>query len=248
MNLGKFIEITDKDGWRKEFPLQKSLVHIGCDVRNDIVLAPSRGGGVALRHLQLVAVQGGDVAYRAVNLGDIDISLGASGEKALAPRSATEIVDGDRMQIGDFALIFHFEGGGARLGTTPRLPSQQSSASIGLGLLLSPTSLDPQRPLDGTITVRNVGNMPGVQFRLELEGLDEDCYEMGSGPILFPNAEKSVALRLYHPRRSEMPAGSHEIRIRATAPDAYPGETAIVSQEIEILPYYSHVLRLLTVD
>jgi hypothetical protein len=78
-----------------------------------------------------------------------------------------------------------------------------------------------------------------------LEGLDEASYEMGPGPILFPNAEKEVFLRLYHPRKSHPPAGAHLIRIRASAPDAYPGQSAVESREVEILPYRHHTLRLL---
>jgi hypothetical protein len=68
------------------------------------------------------------------------------------------------------------------------------------------------------------------------------------GPILFPNAEAELALRLHHPRSPEMIAGSHRITIRATAPLAYPNEFAEVTRVIEIVPYFSHKLRLIPIE
>jgi hypothetical protein len=264
MDAQNQVEITDKDGWRKEFPLQKTLIHIGSDPRNDIVLETSRGAGIATRHLQLIAVPGSR-GYRAINLGDRDISLGDSGNRFLLPRSAVDIADGDCLRLGEFSLVFHVgEAGAVRpasvtareavargvvgepAGTGPR--REKSSASIGMRLSLPQAALDPGSPLEGMITVRNLGNEPGVQFRLEVEGLDADCCEVGPGPILFPNVEKGVPLRLYHPRRSSLLAGRYQIHIHATAPEAYPGESVTISQEIQVLPFYSHALRLAAID
>jgi hypothetical protein len=107
--------------------------------------------------------------------------------------------------------------------------------------------LHPEKPLQGIVTVHNRGNMPGVQFRLEIEGLEADAYEIGPGPVLFPNVEKGVALTVHHPHRPEPRAGTHSIQIQATAPEAYPGERASIHQELEILPYYSHTVRMVKV-
>lgn len=248
MDLGNHVEIVDRDGWRKEFPLQKPLLYIGSEAGNDIVLQASRGGGVVARHLQLIAAQGNTAGYRAVNLGDTELALGQAEERRLLPHSAMDIADGDRLRLGEFVLTFYL-GGVAAVGPTIAAPgSEGASVSMRLRVSLPRKELDAATPLEGLITVRNAGRMPGVQFRLELEGLDEDCYEMGSGPILFPNVEKGVYLRLYHPQRPGLPVGPHKIVIRATAPDAYPGESVTVSREVEILPFYRHSLRLLTMD
>jgi hypothetical protein len=48
------LEVIDKDGWRNEFRLEKTIVHIGSDPRNDIVLERGRGGNVAPLHAQLI--------------------------------------------------------------------------------------------------------------------------------------------------------------------------------------------------
>ena len=101
----------------------------------------------------------------------------------------------------------------------------------------------PDHPLTGSITVKNLGNQTGVQFKLEVDGLDPKYYEIGPAPILFPNVEREIYFHLRHPRSPELPAGDYRITIRATAPEAYPGEAAMVSQMIRILPYYSHEVR-----
>jgi len=267
MDRGNRVIITDKNGWERELPLQKNLIHIGSEPRNDIVLELGRGSGVAPRHLQLISVQGDGQRYRAINLGNTDILLGESGDTVLSPRSSADIVDGAQLRVGDFTLTFHLTGsvrqgvsqqtaayeGQATArpvaqGAFPDTVKEETSDVIGLKLILPWAPLDPERPLEGSVVVHNLGNKPGVQFKLEVEGLEPDCYEMGPGPILFPNVEKAVFLRLYHPRGPRPVAGEHHIRIRATAPEAYPGASAAVSQEIQILPFYNHSLRLMTVD
>jgi hypothetical protein len=230
-----YIVVTNQDGWRKEFLLEKNLIYVGSTPDNDIVLGFEQGRGVAPRHLQLIAMPGG---YRAVNLSDSNIVI---GDGQIEPRFAVDVDDGTDLVLGDFDIIFHFD---EVVGTSSTSPSN----AIGLRLSLPRTVvLDPEQPVEGTVTVRNLGTESGVQFHLELEGLDEDNYEMGPGPILFPNAEKDVFLRLYHPCKPHPPAGQHFIRIRASAPDAYSGQNAVESREVSILPYYHHTLRLLDV-
>lgn len=266
------VTITDRDGWQKTFSLEKSLIQVGSDARNDIVLDVQRGGGVAGRHLQLIAARGPQPGYRIVNLGDQPVVLDEAQENALAPHAFLEVADGQRLRLGEYVLAFQI-GVGARqaerdaVGPVPvrgpeaqrptqmpgggpeaQPPAESSSGAIKLRLSLPNMALEPDWPMEGIITVRNVGNEPGVQFRLEVEGLLPECCEIGPAPILFPNVEKKVTLRLHHPRGRGPAAGQQQIRIRASAPDAYPGETVVVSREIEILPYRSHSIRLYSVD
>lgn len=270
------VEITDRDGWRKQFPLEKSLLHIGSDARNDIVLETRRGGGVAPRHLQLIIMPGAS-GVRAINLGDRDITVGEARGRPFSPRSALDIVHGDQLRLGDFCLAFHLEtvASAAQAAASPGVApvpaakvaaergpvarpidvlepeiigAESASSHIGLRLSLPQAAVEPDLPLDGMITVRNLGDEPGVQFRLEVEGLAPDYYEVGPGPILFPNVEKGVYLRLHHPRGSGLAAGRHRVRIHASAPDAYPDERVSVSREVEIVPYYRHTLTLAVVD
>jgi hypothetical protein len=154
--------------------------------------------------------------------------------------------------VGDFILLFHLQTSQAE--SLDFLPSveagapiknKQSSASIGIRLTFNSTHLRPDAPLDGTITVRNQGQAQGVQFQIDIEGIPSEYFEVGPAPILFPNAEKNVPLRLIHPRSPGLPAGPVRITIRASAVDAYPGENVSVSREIQVEPYYHHVLELI---
>lgn len=243
MNTKNTLQITDRDGWKKDFPLEKSIIYIGSDPGNDVVLERNRGGGVAARHLQLVPLAAQGSGYRLVNLADADVLLGESGEH-LAPYSFAKVAGGQRIRVGDFTLVLK----GVLKSILEDVPKgeEHTSAGIGIRLSLSQTQLTPHRPLEGAVIVRNLGDKTGVQFRLEVQGWDPDCHEMGPGPILFPNAEKTVVLRLHHPKKPTPPAGEHSLTIRATAPQAYPGESAVVSQVIGILPFYHHSLRLVT--
>ena len=235
-----YITVTNRDGWRKEFPLEGNLIYMGSSMDNDVVFSPEHGQGVAPRHIQLIAMPGG---FRAVNLSDASLVL---DDVTIEPRFAVDVGDGANLALGDFAVVFHFD---EIVTTRGDLAEAKPGNAIGLGLVLPRTViLNPDQPVDGTVVVRNQGSESGVQFQLELEGLDERSYEMGPGPILFPNAEKEVFLRLHHPRKAYPPAGEHEIRIRASAPDAYPGQSAIESRTVTIMPYYDHALRLLEAE
>jgi hypothetical protein len=244
MNEYGKLEIIDRQGWRNEFVLEKTVIHIGSNPRNDIVLEPARGGNVAPLHAQLIVStpqpqapsgQAGS-GYQLVNLGDADILLGSAADQTLPPRSVLNLVDGTVFKLGEYTLIFHsngdtyqdFIGGGQ---------------NIGLKLSLPQARLEPNRSLDGVITVGNLGDQGGVQIELDLEGLESDCYDLEPGPILSSGSERDVPFRLHH--RGHKPlAGDCQVIIRATARRAYPGDEAIVSQVVQVMPCYRHRVRL----
>lgn len=250
------IEIIDREGWRRLFEVNKGLILVGSQPQNDIVLDGGRGGGVQPRHLQLVAVAGG---YRLVNLGDNELIL-SNGER-LPAHAVCNLTDGSLLQLGEFKLKFHVGNAPEELpmlstgasepttqnvfNATPRL-QEGFSTVIGLSIRLPYTQLSPEQPIEGSLTVRNLGEKTGAQFRLELDGLPQETYDIGAGPILFPGAQKEVRLQLKHPRASFPPVGPHRITVRASAPLAYPGESAAATQIIEILPYHAHRVHIVT--
>jgi hypothetical protein len=239
MSEERYLEIIDRDGWHKKFPLTGRIAHVGSASDNTIVLASSRGHGVSSRHLQFIFLEDG--GCRLVNLSDTDVSVeGEDGETLLPSHLTCRITDGQRLKVGDFTFVVH-------LGAAEDLPTQpapSTSQSIQLRIALPEMRLTPARPIEGAVIVRNAGDQPGVQFRLTLEGLPATCYELGPAPLLFPNAEKSVALHLRHPRGPTLTAGKHRFTVRATAPTAYADERAEVTQQIEVAPFYAHTLDL----
>lgn len=260
MNQAVTLEITDRDGWQKVYPVARAILYIGSDPGDDIVLDRMRGAGVAPRHLQLIAPAPGGGAYRLVNLGDSDVAVGSPTLRAVPPRSFAPLADGDLLRLGDFTLVFRdtqpahaliagpssaqMAPPAMALATVPVASQAAASTAIGLRLALPTAQLWPDRPIAGAVVISNLGAKPGVQFRLEVDGLPADCYEVGPGPLLFPGAEKAVPVRIVHSRRPDPPAGPRMFTIRASAPEAYAGEAAVVSQEIAVMPYYSHSLRL----
>jgi hypothetical protein len=244
------VEVVDKDGWRRVYPLQKAIVHIGAAPGNDITLESTRGSGVAARHIQLIARAGGGQGYRLVNMGDSDILLGPASDRRITPRSFIDLADGEQVRLGDFTLVFAGGGFGAGAVIAPAggeglTAVGGGSGGIGLSLSMPRVQLAPHQSLDGTILVRNLGEKAGAQFKLEIEGLEPDWYEIGPGPILFPGAAKEVSLRLFHPGRPTPGAGDYRFVVRATAPSAYPGQSATAVQVIQILPFYSHRLHVI---
>jgi hypothetical protein len=241
------IEVADREGWRRDHPLNKNIVHVGSDPRNDIVLDVAHGTGVSPRHLQLIAI---DQGFRMVNIGSTDVAIGAVGERTIAPLGVLDIGSGERVKIGDFLLTLHAGSGGMAASPAGGVAMgsggsvERASGFIGLTVSFSNITLSSNRPLDGVVNVRNLGDKAGAQFIIEIEGLDSEFYEVGPGPILFPGAEKSVALRLHHPRRSEPAAGEYRLRIRASAPTAYPGDSATVTQVIRVMPFHAYKMRL----
>src|SRR5262245_39700770 len=100
------IEVINREGWHKEYPLQKGIIYIGSAPTNDIVLAGAHGVGVAPLHAQLIASAGGEGGYKLVNLSDQDIQLGSAGDERLPPRAVMGMPDGVVMRLGEFTLIF----------------------------------------------------------------------------------------------------------------------------------------------
>ncbi|RMF02646.1 MAG: hypothetical protein D6768_07740 [Chloroflexi bacterium] len=236
MNQQTKLEIINHDGWRKEFSLTKGIVHIGSADTNDVVLNDRYGSGVAPLQVQLITTTNGHTVHKLINLGDADIVVGSEQESVLAPRSVLNLTDGLQFKLGEFTLIFH-------AGNRDETASVQNSRSIGLKLKMPTTQLNPNRSLEGLVTVCNLGRRVGARFDLSLDGLEPDCFDIAPGPLLSSGAEKDVLFRLHH--RGHKPlAGKWRIVIRAMAPETYPGEQATVSQIIDVLPFYRHQLSL----
>lgn len=242
------IEIVDKDGWRREFPIQKPLIYIGSDSRNDIVLDGRRGGGVVGRHLQVITLPEGEAGgFRLVNLGNGTLQVGEAKHN-LAPHASLDVQGESPIQLGEFTLTLK-ESGEVRVSFAgSNGGGLQGSKSIGARVRLSQPQLHPTHPSRGVLTIRNMGDVMGVQFLIEMEGLPDDCCEIGPGPVLFPGAEKEMPFFLHHPKGNRPVAGTHTVTFRVTAPEAYPGESAAVSQRVQLMPIFNHKLRLIVAD
>ncbi len=249
MDTGTYIEVTDRDGWHKEFPLAGRIAFIGSGPNDNVLLDPGHGGRVVERHLQIILPEDNSPQFQVVNFGAEPVER--DRDRPIPPWEPGYLTDGDCLRLGDFRLVFHLgstgrafapPGTGRMAPPAPATP-ERSSACIGLSLALDDLALCLDRRLEGVAVLQNLGGKQGVQFRLDLAGLPAGSYSIGPAPILYPNGEGKVRVSLSHPRGPALPAGPCRIVVSASAPDAYPGEAASAAQVIEIEPYYSHSLR-----
>ncbi len=294
--------ITDRQGWTRDYSINKSIAHIGSDTHNEIVLDANRGSGVAARHVQVLNPPNGSGSARLINLSDMDIPLGDSGLDVLAPRCIKELTPGLMFRLGEFTIQVdsishgephsaisaasatstqsfailqtegvamsasqinsngrsskngyangngngHINGSGQKNGKIQSGVIAVPAGRIGVQLALLSSDLSVDRCIEGTVLLRNNGDRTGVQFKIDIQGLPRDCYELEPGPVLFPGAGKELALRIFHPRTAALSAGNHMLTVRAAAPEAYPGEMGAAAQVVRVLPYYAHTIRLLT--
>ena len=236
------IQVVDRGGWQKRYRLAKAITQIGSDPRSDIVLDASRGGGVEGRHVQIICWSAAEQGYRLVNLANTDVAVGEDEGQVLAPRSATEVGDGDTFRIGEFFLSLRLSGDQDSPGYRPARTVEPEGQCIGLDVVLSMTQLAPNRTVEGAIVLRNLGDQDNVQFELDLEGLPSACYDIEPAPMLFAGAEQRVLLRLHHTGKQPI-AGTRTIEIHASAPRSYVCNEVVVRRSIEVLPYYQYGLR-----
>lgn len=224
------LEVVDRTGWTKTYPLEKALLMIGSADFNDIVLPEERGLGVFPAHLQLMrpAVELGSI--RLVNLSAAPVTLirdGHTGE-TLPGGGTAELEDGDGLRLGGFGLAFSIQS----LGGVSR---SARSEHLGLKLELPGGALRPLKQLAGRLTVTNYGSQPRCQFELEIEGLPAGCCRIDPAPLLFPHGEGQMQIRFYH--RGAQPAGGPQpVLLRATAPGAYPTEEVTLEWNLDVAP------------
>ncbi len=144
------------------------------------------------------------------------------------------MADGDSIDLAGYRLVYH---GGVL-----------TSAAIEARLELASRRLVTDRPLDGVLYIRNSGAQPGVQFSVEVQGIDSRCVSIGSGPMLYPGVERGLPFSLVHPRNASLPAGPNLLTFVATAPIGYPGESATASEMITVEPWFDHTVRVVPLE
>lgn len=237
MSVESRIEVVNHHGWQKAFVLQKNIIHIGSDERNDIVLHDDHAHDVAPRHAQLIPSPINRQGLRLINLSDEAIQLWPHPEsepRTVLPRDSAEILSGDCAQIGNFKLKFH--GGDAR------------SELLAIRVSLESTELTLEQPIHGYVTVYHRGDEAGVQLKIEVEGIDPVNVDIDPGPVLFPDTEKEVPFVIHHSGREFPPAGEHPVTFHVAAPDIYPNERASTVQMINVEPLYRHALKMLPLE
>jgi hypothetical protein len=223
------IQVQDRSGWVKTFRLEKALVMVGSAAVNDIVLPVERGEDVFPVHLQLLHPQPELMQVRAVNLANSAIPMqraNTAGAGSISANASQDLQHGDALQVGQFTLTLSIQSGEG-------FSRAARSEHLGLKLELPTATLRAAKQLDGLLTVTNFGAQKRGQFEIDLEGLPLDCYQIDPAPLLYPNGEEQLRIRLFH-RGTRPLAGARPICLRMTASAAYPTEEVVLPVNLEV--------------
>ena len=223
--------ITDRDGWMREFKLDKSLIYLGSDPRCDVVLDSARGSGIAARHAQLLASANRSGDRRLVNLSDVDVALGTAGE-ILPSRAATEIAPGMVFKLGEYTILMRGDD-------EPVLPMLVGGTLTRVGPLAIATpagALSALPPAGGTgglpafVLARGGGSVSsdkiGMQVTLSSPILAPDLPIEGRVVVQNTGDEAGVQFRV---EVSGLPLACYEL---GASPLLFPGATKDVAIRI----------------
>jgi hypothetical protein len=98
----------------------------------------------------------------------------------------------------------------------------------------------------GVLTLKNAGEHSACQFRVDIEGLPADCFQIDPIPLMYSGAQEEVRIRIFH-RILYPPAGLQTIVLKISAPESYSGEELIIRQDIYVTPVFSRRSSFLTI-
>lgn len=228
--------LTDERGWQKPFPLTEGVFWLGSAQKAHIQLTDAKG--IAPFHLQIVNMLS-EASVRLINLSNWALLLQKGEETSLCPAGGMmDIFGPEIIRLGNYTLTFQLN--------KQNLPHPATKTTkqkvIGINLNLPDVVLRPNASLVGLLTLQNTGD-EACQFRVELDGLPEDCYEIAPPPLLFAGGEESTQIRFIH-KGTAPTAGQHIITLRVTSPEVYPGQEATLRQTLRVVPVYAHDLSI----
>jgi hypothetical protein len=253
------IQVKDKRGWQKQFPIEdKILLFIGAGPHDDILLnsAPQEDAlPVGPRQAQLLNLHERSLENKPmlqlINLSQVPIALQLA--KASQPTEVesyvkADIVVGDAFCIGGYTLRLEDDEASPQKGANADASDYVSSqGDIGLSFELSNPVLAPHGAVQGRITVRNNGPRKAAQFQLSvwLDGaINAACQLSTASFALYPNASQEATVWVRHPCNATLTADEHVLEVRVEAPGAYPNQTQAATRPLRVLPCFDHEVRL----
>lgn len=225
------LKITELDGWGKIVPLDKSVIKIGSGSYCDVQLPSS---DIAPLHLQVFYSSELPTSCRVVNLASPVEYRHRTKTELIGSLSTLDLHNGCRIRLGDYTIGFSLPLSGE---------VEEEPHSMAASLHFGDQVLRPDSPLEGLLTVKNLGNDKTCQFQVALAGLPADCYLIDPIPLIYPSAQEEVRVQLFH-KTTYPTAGWKKITMTITAPASYPGEALIIEQEIYVTPIFDQKLEI----
>lgn len=230
MSLFGSVKVSNKAGWTKVFTLEKSILMIGGDSSNDIILPDQDGQSSVPVFMQLICQGGSYNAIRAINLRNTAIprfNLNTLLSNPILPMQTIELNEGDQLSMGGYTLVFSLAGQGFRF--------FQRSEDLGAEVILPGLDLEANSILRGQITLTNFSRQIHTQFDLSIQGLPPQAYQIDPIPLLHAGGTETLALYFFH-LGQEPPAGPCPVQIRVAAPEAFPGQSVQISFDLNVAP------------
>ncbi len=225
------IRIINENDWEKAYYYDKDIIRVGSQLGCDIQL---KGQNIQPIHLQLIVTNGAEngAVVRAFADG-VTLTRGAQVQN-MVRTEAYDLIEGDTITLENYRIIIEFGNEHTRVRT---------SRSIAAELMLYKTELEPDLPLSGLITLKNIGTEHACQFHIEIHGVPKDCVRTQPMPYLYPGGEGTTGFVITHLGTRPEP-GFHTLSISLTAPDDYFGETLEFNQNIYVAPVFNNVISL----
>jgi hypothetical protein len=226
--------LTDEHGWQKPFQLNEGVYWVGSADKVQIQLPVMKE--ISPYHLQVVNAHNSP-SVRLINLSKGSIVVQKGAESTLfAPGAIMDVFGPEIFRLGPYTLHFQLQ----KQNESQPATAEGKQKVIGLRLVLPDIVLRPNIPLVGVLSLQNLGNQ-ACQFRVEVEGIPEQCCEITPPPLIFAGGEESAEVRFFH-KMVAPPAGQQKVTIRVSAPDVYPGDVATVQQVLKVMPCYAQSL------
>ena len=219
------IRVINKSDWEKNYNFDKSIVRVGSQTSCDIAL---EGKDIQPLHLQITQVNGTDKSY-VMRVFSENVTITRGGQVITAMKlSPYDMVDGDKVSFGSYRMIISLEDEKSRVRTSLHMQAE---------MFMAKRDLSPDSPLNGTVTLRNLGTEKPCQFNIRITGIPNECLQTGPMPYIYPGGSSSVGFMISH-LETTPPPGFHTVSIRLSAPSEYFGEVLEFNQDIYVTPVF----------
>ncbi|MBQ6520955.1 MAG: hypothetical protein IJI14_19795, partial [Anaerolineaceae bacterium] len=219
------IRIINEKDWEKSYDFDKSIIRVGSQYNCDIQI---RETGVAPLLMQIVRNGTAEVSY-IMRFFDEGILI-TRGDQTFPSEQTVpyEVLDGDKITFGVYRMIITLENDLSRVRQTEHMRAE---------MFLSKSDLSPDNAISGGLLLKNLGTEKPCQFKMQINGIPEECLTSAPLPYLHPGISSSVGFVISHLRSKPAP-GFHTVSIILTAPDDYFGEKLEFNQNIYVQPVF----------
>lgn len=208
------IRVINSEGWERTWQVEKAIARIGSGAGCDVQLADP---AISTMHLQLTktALVDASCTLRCFSQG-VHITRGDQVIECTL-HSAYELLDHDEIHLSAFRILVDLNSDSIY---------RRASKHMEAELEMARNNLSPQTPVSGVLLMKNSGSDHPCQLSMKIEGIPDECIQIGPMPYLFPGGSDSVGFVINHNGIRPEP-GVHNLSLILSSPNDYFGEMLI---------------------